>query len=157
MNLKVWNISDATDRPRNLDLVGQSIRPGKHGFIPQERVKRIQRMIDAGVVYIGEYPPAKYLAAKRKARGQGAARRHRVEMPEVVPCEAQKHKPPLEPGTNTDGMPYVEPEAETTSEAPETLQDDFETMRKGDLIMMCEERGLETEGTKRELIARLQG
>jgi len=148
--LKVWNLSDATDRPRNLDLVGQSVLPGRYGLIPASRVNGIRRLVGAGVAFVGENPPLSYLAAKRKLRGQGVAKRTTIELPVAAPAVAVVAEAKPEP-------PAPELEVEMTYEAPESLQDNLEEMTKKQLRHLCTERGLESEGSKTEMLTRLQG
>lgn len=46
------------------------------------------------------------------------------------------------------------PEAPTPAAAPEP-EPDFESLRKAELVELAEERGVDTEGTKADIIERL--
>ncbi len=67
---KVWNITDhpgTTHKPHQRSVLGRSVMPGHYVRVDDERLKgakKTQVDIKAGLLYVGEKPPADYTALK---------------------------------------------------------------------------------------------
>jgi hypothetical protein len=67
---RVWNISDHPKTKvlaQAVMVAGQTILPGRSIKVPLDRMenpKKLQKAVDAGLIVVGEQPPADYLLSK---------------------------------------------------------------------------------------------
>lgn len=95
---KVWNISDhpgTKDVPRVLMIMGNSVNPGRSTRVDDSALvnaHKLNRLIEAGLVYVGDRPPRDYQVKKTPPKADLPAKASRAHGEKAKPVAAEPKK-----------------------------------------------------------------